>query len=210
MLTINLRSQFGWLCLSLALGIGFGWGSQAYGNLVYVFSGVGSGTLGQQTFTSAPFSITAQGDPTQVSTPVFGVHRLDGVAAVLEIAGLGSANFAFAANISVNQNFQNNNPSVGISDPGQNRGIFFVGDPLLANYDLRSTFSIPSGRALYNSSIGFDTTLGRLVILDATAASFTAVPEPNVLTGWWLLAAAVASYRRRRRQPHLAYLSSNR
>jgi hypothetical protein len=167
----------------------------AQANLTYVFSGVGSGTLGASNFTEVPFSITAQGDPTLVTNPFDRIFRLDGVSALLEIQGLGSANFSFVPNLAVNQNSSGTTPAVVISDPVQDRSIFSVGSSLLASYDLRSTFPSIDGRALNNSSVSFPTTRGLFTIESASSASFIAVPEP--LAPVWLIVAA-AVYRRRR------------
>jgi len=169
--------------------------SPAHANLTYIFSGVGSGTLGTSTFTEVPFAITAQGDPSFVINPLDRIYRLEGVTALLEIQGLGSANFSFVPNLAVNQTSSGTNPAVGISDPVQDRGIFFVGSSLLANYDLRSTFATIDGRAVTNSSISFPTTRGLFTIESASSASFTAVPEP-LAPVWWIV-ATVVFYRRR-------------
>lgn len=169
--------------------------SPAQANLTYVFTGVGSGTLGTSSFTEVPFSITAQGDPTLVSNPFDRIFRLEGVSALLEIQGLGSANFSFVPNLAVNQNSSGTSPAVGISDPVQDKSIFFVGSSLLASYDLRSTFPVIEGRALTNSSVSFPTTRGLFTIESASSASFTAVPEP-LAPVWWIVATFVF-YRRR-------------
>ena len=78
MVNMNIRAQLGCLCLLLGVWVSLGWGNLASANLTYVFSGVGSGSLNEQQLTAAPFTITAQADPTQVSNPVFGIFRLKG------------------------------------------------------------------------------------------------------------------------------------
>lgn len=172
----------------------------SFGALTYTFSGRGSGSLGQSLFTDAAFSITAQGDETQVfrveNTDIF---RLNGVTAVLEIAGLGAATFSFVPNLAVNQATTGTNPSVGIADPIQNRAIFFVGNvPNLVNYELKTTFSLVNGRALTNADNAFPTNRGAFVITSATEASFSAVPEPTSTLLLTLAMAASCNVRKRR------------
>lgn len=174
--------------------------SPSFGALTYIFNGRGSGSLGQTLFTDAAFSITAQGDETQVfrveNTDVF---RLNGVSALLEIAGLGSATFSFVPNLAVNQATGGTNPSVGIADPVQDRAIFFVGNvPSLVNYELKTTFPLVSGRALTNADNAFPTNRGAFIITSATEASFSAVPEPTSTLMLTLATAASGNIRRRR------------
>lgn len=174
--------------------------SQSSAAFSYIFNGRGSGSLGTNLFTDALFTITAQGDETQVfrveNTDVF---RLDGVSALLEIDGLGSATFSFVPNLAVNQATGGTNPSVGIADPIQNRAIFFVGNvPSLVNYELKSIFPTVTGRALTNADNAFPTNRGAFIITSATEASFTAVPEPTTST--LLALALVASFNVRRRR----------
>ncbi len=169
----------------------------ACGALTYVFTGTGSGSLGQQTFTERQFTITAVGDETIVTNPSFNVFRLDGTAAMLEIDGLGSANFTFSPTIFINRNAVPE-PTVGISDPGQGLAIFSVGSNQLTNYELRTTFPLTSGRAINSLTAFFPTSQGAFNIDSASSASFTAVPEP---TSFFMLAislTACCSIRRRR------------
>ncbi len=171
--------------------------SPTYGDLTYVFTGVGSGSLGQSTFNEAVFTITAQGDETQVTNPFANIFRLDGVSAVLDITGLPSASFTFVPNLSVNQTNSGTNPSVGIADPIQDRAIFFVGNTSLANYDLRLAFPSIDGRALTNADNAFPTTQGAFIISSASAASFRAVPEPTSPLLLMLAMTACCNVRRR-------------
>lgn len=177
--------------------------SQSYGDLIYIFSGRGSGSLGTSLFTDAAFTITAQGDESQAFlVDNSNIYRLNGVSAVLEIAGLGSATFDFAPNISVARNeLQPANSSIFIGDPKQDRNIFGVGQVAsLVNYDLRTPFPLVSGRASNNLTHSFPTiNRGPFNLDSATEASFTAVPEPNTSLLLLSLTMLVNSRIRRRR-----------
>ncbi len=176
--------------------------SQSYGDLIYIFSGRGSGSLGTSLFTDAAFTITAQGDESQAFLVDNNVYRLIVKLAMLEIAGLGSATFDFAPNISVARNeLQPANSSIFIGDPKQDRNIFGVGQVAsLVNYDLRTPFPLVSGRASNNLTHSFPTiNRGPFNLDSATEASFTAVPEPN--TSLLLLSLTMlVSFRIRRRR----------
>lgn len=176
--------------------------SQSYGDLIYIFSGRGSGSLGTSLFTDAAFTITAQGDESQAFLVDNNVYRLIVKLAILEIAGLGSATFDFAPNISVARNeLQPANSSIFIGDPKQDRNIFGVGQVAsLVNYDLRTPFPLVSGRASNNLTHSFPTiNRGPFNLDSATEASFTAVPEPN--TSLLLLSLTMlVSFRIRRRR----------
>lgn len=180
--------------------------SQSYGDLIYIFSGRGSGSLGTSLFTDAAFTITAQGDESQAFLVDNNVYRLIVKSAMLEIAGLGSATFDFAPNISVARNeLQPANSSNIIGDPNQDRNIFGVGQVAsLVNYDLRTPFPLVSGRASNNLTHSFPTiNRGPFNLDSATEASFTAVPEPN--TSLLLLSLTMlVSFRIRRRRIKLA------
>ncbi len=180
---MSLHQRLCLKCLLPIVLVGVVFGGLAHGDLVYVFSGVGSGTLGGSPFDGA-FTITAQGDETLVTNPLSGVYRLDGVRALLEIDGLGSAMFAVAPSLFVSQSSGANFPVVGISSQtqsGESLSIFSVGNvPSLSNYTLRTVFPSVDGRALSNE-VPFATTQGVLQIANTTSASFRAVPEPSSL-----------------------------
>jgi hypothetical protein len=181
--------------------------SQSYGDLIYIFTGRGSGSLGASPFVDAAFTITARGDESQAFlVDNSNIYRLNSVSAVLEIAGLGAATFDFAPNISVARNeLQPANSSIFIGDPNQNRNIFGVGQVAsLVNYDLRTPFPLVSGRASNNLAHSFPTiNRGLFNIEFANEASFTAVPEPN--TSLLLLSLTMlVSFSTRRRRIKLA------
>ncbi len=171
----------------------------AHGSLTYIFTGIGSGSLGASQFNDAQFRITAVGDETQVTNPASRVFRLNGVSSLLEITGLAATSFTFAPSVFVNQNIQDTNPSIGISDPTQDRAIFIVGAPQLASYDLSSVYPVVEGRAISSSSISFSTSQGLFVIGSSSFASFQAVPEPSATLLLTICGLVGVSLRRRRR-----------
>ncbi len=53
--------------------------------LIYIISGVGSGSLGNDNFSDSAFTITATADPANVMHPSLTIYRLEPVTAVIDI-----------------------------------------------------------------------------------------------------------------------------
>ena len=149
-----------------------------YGDFTYVVSGFGSGTLGSNSFSDAEFRITAQGDETQVTNPLPHIFNLEPLDAVLEVDGIGTADFLTQLNLAVNQGFSPN-PAVGFGDPNQDVAIFFVSNPVFGSYDLQTTYPLTVGTpSAFNPRVTFPTTMGDFSVTDASSATFQSVPEP--------------------------------
>ena len=149
----------------------------------FIYTGVGSGSLGPLAFSDAAFTITASADTDDRQ------HRNSGngffinhTSVAIDIAGLGSANFLTGTRTFVN----NDIASVGFSLAGSSGWDLYdsFDDPAYGAWDMLSAIGPIAGSfdLLQWDDSPVNTDLGTLSFVTAlTAGSFqatTAVPEP--------------------------------
>ena len=148
--------------------------------VTYTLSGTGSGSLGEQAFADAPFTITAVTDTSQITSPLRGIYTVPNATATVAIAGLGvSAAFTIPTITVDNQNLS----LAGLSAPDQNRAILLVASPAFATYNLVTSVGPATGSTGFNPGFAFSTAAGDFSLRAAPGATFQAsvVPEPPPL-----------------------------
>lgn len=145
--------------------------------IIYTLSGTANGSLGANSFSAASFIITSTADTSEIANnPLFGTFFVPNITATVFVSGLGSATFTIPTISLDNQN----NASVGISAPNQNRAIVFASNnPLLSSYDLSTSLGPLTGIPHFNSSTGFGTTAGDFYLTSVTTVTFQAVEVPE-------------------------------
>lgn len=159
----------------------------------YTLSGTGSGSLGEQVFADAPFTITAVADTSQITSPLFGIYAVPNATATVAIAGLGvSVPFTIPTITVDNQNLS----LAGISAPDQNRAILLVANPAFATYTLATSVGPATGSAGFNPGFAFATAAGDFLLRAAPVATFQAsvVPEPPLLALFGIGALGLVGY----------------
>jgi hypothetical protein len=177
------------LIMALALFVG-GIGQARAGLLTYTEAATISGTIGGISFTNAFATITTSGDTANITPIIIGqtqYYENPGAtgATTIAISGVGTATFSggdvYGAYCYYNAP---HTPVAGIGDLTLQDGIVgnSTDDP---TYNL-STPIVLTGPSNSNPGIGFQTTLGTLILTVASGdATFTAgiasVPEPGTL-----------------------------
>ena len=161
------------------------------GGITYTVRGVGSGTLDNQAFTNAAFSIVSTADTAAITHPAPGVFFVTDLTSSVTVAGLGTDSFSFNPSNAVNQNTGVN--GAGVSDLGQGLAILFVHNPVFAAYDLSTAIGPVSGTPSFNRAATFATTAGDFSLSTVSSATFTAttaaVPEASTTVSFGLLLA---------------------
>jgi hypothetical protein len=163
------------LCrFSLLLGILIciaGFGKATASQMSYIFKATGSGSLGPDNFTNAPFTIISTAETTGIMNPVNGIYQTSDLTATISVLGLGLATF-------VNPTLTVNNENLtcaGFSDPTQNLAILFVKNQVFDNFDLGKPIGPFTGTPDFNLNRQFLTTIGNLSLTAVTNASFQSV-----------------------------------
>src|ERR1700722_1720801 len=98
--------------------------------IIYTISGVGSGSLGGNSFSNAPFTITAAADTSQIVTGSATFFEVPNSSASIFISGLGTATFTSTST------FANNSPGgVGISDASSLDILDALNASVFSNYN---------------------------------------------------------------------------
>ena len=170
--------------------------------IVYTLSGFGSGTIGNEQFTDAAFTLELFANTNDVMTlqlPDGGggfntVHSVDEDSSRITIGGIGNALFAAPMRF-----FCNQSGTAGFGhgiDPKID--LLNVSDSALVGYDLRSAFGPIQSDAADHFFNNETTTRGGLTFSAMRDVTFTAVvPEPSVAV---VLVATVAPGALRRRR----------
>jgi hypothetical protein len=174
--------------------------------IVFVHTGIGSGTIDATPFFDAAFTITAIGD-TDNRESTFGVFSTDHVTATIVIEGIGSLQF-----VTETRTFVNNDLSlVGFSRASDSEADLFNGPDHaeFSTWDMLTSVGPHSGEGLLLQWITDDVeTTGGVLFFETAAvetATFqaTVVPEPATLwtaaIGLAVLLYTVAGERRRGR-----------
>jgi len=168
--------------------------------ITYIFSGTGSGRLGANFFTNAPFTLTASADPAQVTYLLPPVLKVSDYSTSVSITGIGNATFT--------TNFQTlhfNNPNasesgVGLSLYYQGPNLIFMQGAALRPYTLTTSFGPQAGNSTFSANL-FPTTAGDFLLTAVSSGSFQAilqtVPEPATLSLFGLLSIVLVIQRRR-------------
>jgi len=160
--------------------------------ITYTVSGTGSGTLGNQAFTNAAFTIVSTADTAAaMETPEAGFFVNPDITSSVTVAGIGTGIFTSATESVTNQNLAAT--AGGIADPIANLAILLVVNPAFATYDLTTSFgpvsqSNPGG---FNGATPFGTTAGDFILANVPTATFQAtlnpVPEASTTVSLGLL-----------------------
>jgi hypothetical protein len=191
-------------------------GQARAGLLIYTEAATISGTIGSTSFTNAFATITTSGDTANITPVVIGetlYYENPGAtgATTIDISGVGTATFSggdvYGA-YSYYTGFDPGHAVAGIGDLTLQDGVLenVTDDP---TYNL-STPIVLTGSAAFNPGIGFQTTLGTLILTAASGdgtftAGITSVPEPGtlVMIGIGILFPLGHAWRRRKRLAHV-------
>jgi hypothetical protein len=166
----------------------------------YFFSGVGSGTVGNQAFTNAPFTITATADTSAVQDVVGqGGNLLHSVATQsrIDIEGIGGGGINLQTRVFSTDQPQ---PAVGFSRLPHFDGLDLMDliDPAFAGYRARTAFGPVTdfGPIAINQFRDIPSVIGPITFTGVQFVTFRAVPEPAAVA---IAPAAALLLRRRRR-----------
>ena len=157
--------------------------------ITYTYQGVGSGLIGETSFTDTTFTITAQGDTSARVTIPQG-FSIQNIAASITIGALGTFNFITATRFFVNNTSIGPNPGVGFSIATGPDIFDFGPEPVFATWDMTTSIGPISGANGYTltpSNYGIlDTSGGVLAFhyeegLPTTFQAAVVVPEPTSL-----------------------------
>ena len=166
--------------------------------ITYTESGVGTGSLGETSFTDAPFTITLVADPAHVVTGPGGVLANPSGTATLSINGSPVATFteqlaAFDAQA---------DQTAGLGSVPQMISVLGTTDPVFGTYGLTTSIGPIANTSSFNVGASFATDQGAFVLNSVGNATFTALatPEPASLAMWALAAVALAGWKLRRQR----------
>jgi len=158
--------------------------------ILYTVSGVGSGTLGVNSFTNSLVTISATGDTSLApSSGSFQAYTLSPVN--LTVAGVGSTTFSISVDLFVNQGLA----FVGFRDSVGTSSILDSGNPVFSAYNLNQALAPTVGSQFIRPDLSFATGLGNLNIQSMGDVTYSAVvsdgavPEPS--TGMTLLVGCI-------------------
>lgn len=167
----------------------------------YIFTGLGTGSIGQTSFTRAKFTIISNADTSGIFSSGT-LSQVNASSATIDIEGVGSATFLIATRVFLNKPFSGN-ATVGFSRTDATGGLdlYDLRGPELNTYNLANEFAqtpLPvSFIGQWTNNPAAQTTLGLVNITSATDGTFAAViPAPGAVAALGL-AGLVATRRRR-------------
>jgi len=144
--------------------------------ITFVFTGVGTGTIGGMGFADAAFTITAVGDTSTVHEftggPPASTPTIDSITATISISGIGVATFTEATRVFNSQTVT----VVGFNSP-VHADLYNIGpDASLATYDLVTDFGpiFDATPSAVNQFLNVSTSMGLLSFTSAQDGSFQA------------------------------------
>jgi PEP-CTERM motif len=154
--------------------------------ITFIFTGSGSGSVGEVSFASSVFTITATGD-TDDRDSFFGGYYLDHATASIDIAGVGAASFLTGTRTFVN----NSVSSVGFSRAGVNGADLYnsAANAAYGGWDMLSSIG-PIGGVFGLLQWGYSPVMTNLGVLSFReqnvsgtfqAVTTTRVPEPTTI-----------------------------
>lgn len=180
--------------------------------ITFLFTGIGTGTLGDTPFTNAAFTITALADTLNIEFATFGATTpaVLSSSTTISITGLSTATFTTP------QRIFNNQPLaiVGVNKPSPpSSDRYDIFNATLGTYTLATAFGPVSGSVVAIGLTGVPTNLGTLDLTpDSLNGTFQAIsgdvaavaPEPGsialVSVGLAAMAGTIVVRRRRARQ----------
>ena len=165
--------------------------------ITFTETAVGSGSLGNTSFSDALITLTGVGDTANITFLVPGVPILP-MTVQVEIAGLGTATFTDAVHAFSNQNTL----IAGFNDKTIGPDILTLSNAAFAAYGLTTPINVTGPVSFFGN--GFHTSAGIFDITGVTGdVTFTAtsVPEPSALALAALGAAGCLAARRFTRRP---------
>ena len=149
--------------------------------IIFTFAGIGSGSLGTNTFTAAPFTLTSSAETLMVRRSSSISYAVSNNSATVHINGIGSTTITVPTTTVVYQDLL---PSfgarVGLVGPP---GFAFVGSGGFQFYNLRSPigpFTLPAMTSTIWNGTSFPTARGDFMLADHDWFTFEAVITPRL------------------------------
>lgn len=145
-------------------------------SMIYTWSSIGSGSLGTNSFSDVPFTITSTADVTRIREEPLGVLSVSNISATVSVSGFGIATFVIPTDTIANRS----NSLVGIGARIQDDAILFVNNSGFAAYDLGSSLGPIGGPPARSIEAHFATTAGSFSLSAVSNVTFQAVLQPNI------------------------------
>ncbi len=179
----------------LALLIGLNATASA-ATIYYQMTGNLTGSLGGNSFTNSLFTFDFTGDTTGITGTTVLLNPT--TANSFLISGFSTATFSEATDVGVNTTLG----IVGFSDPASTKGITFQNAGFIG-WNLATSIGPLTGTTPFFIAGTFNTSLGALVLSDASNLSFTAslnpIPEPAPVALFGMGLAAIGFLKLRKR-----------
>src|SRR5690242_8422321 len=153
---------------------GSGIGSAA--PIFYIYTGIGSGMLGSNSFAEAPFTINCVADTSQITISGGDFFEVNNITATVSVAGVGTGTFTIPT-----VNFDTQNLSTVGFSYSPFADILDVRSPIFAGYDLSTPIGPVTGLPGVNRGNQYPTTAGLFQLSSVSSVSFEAVPEPSTI-----------------------------
>lgn len=155
--------------------------SAAYSQSVeYIFTGIGNGSIGGESFFETEFTISLSGDEVDIFTTSSGYDKFIDSNARVMVNGITDSVF-FTTDISLVMN--NDVNFLVLGSPSINRSLAIMNNEELMGYDLRGAFGPITDYELKGTNTFLDvpTEFGLLSISVMSELTYNAVPAPNAL-----------------------------
>lgn len=153
--------------------------------IIYTFSGIGSGTLGTESFSDAAFTVTVSADTANIVTSplLFGLSHVPASSATVFVNGLGTVPIITQLGVADSQNLETTGPAditLNVSSDSTLSPIFEL--PLgTKDYLLSESIGPVGGRTLMqpDSFTPFTTSDGNFAFSSLLSVTFQAQPVPE-------------------------------
>lgn len=144
----------------------------------YVFTGIGNGSIGGESFFETEFTISLSGDEVDIFTTSSGYDKFIDSNARVMVNGIKDSIF-FDTDISLVMN--NDVNFLVLGSPAINRSLAIMNNEELIGYDLRGAFGPITDFELKGTNTFLDvpTEFGLLSIAEMSELTYYAVPAPN-------------------------------